>query len=55
MSDRPSDETESLREEIKRLRKSLSELTPSLDVLLRTEGVQNLQKRAFRRPALACG
>ena len=38
MSDGSSDETESLREEVKRLRKSLSELTPSLDVLLRRRG-----------------
>ena len=32
------DEQKSLREEIKRLRKSLSELTPSLEVLLKRRG-----------------
>ncbi len=37
-SDRPSDETESLRDEIRRLRKSLSELTPPLDVFLKRRG-----------------
>ena len=44
MSDVPSDETESLREEIKRLRKSLSELTPSLDVLLKRRGFRIYKK-----------
>jgi len=44
MSDGPSDETESLREEIKRLRKSLSELTPPLDVLLRLRGFRVYKK-----------
>lgn len=36
--DKPPDDRQSLREEIKRLRQSLSELTPSLDVLLRRRG-----------------
>jgi hypothetical protein len=36
--DNPSDEVASLRDEIQRLRKSLSELTPSLDVLLKRRG-----------------
>jgi len=44
MSDGPSDETESLREEIRRLRKSLSELTPPLDVLLRLRGFRVYKK-----------
>jgi len=44
MSDGPSDETESLREEIKRLRKSLSELTPPLQVLLRLRGFRIYKK-----------
>jgi hypothetical protein len=44
MSDSPSDETESLREEVKRLRKSLSELTPSLDVVLRRRGFKIYRK-----------
>ena len=43
-SDGSSDEIGSLRDEIKRLRKSLSELTPSLDVLLKRRGF-----RIFRR------
>jgi hypothetical protein len=43
-SDGASDEVGSLRDEIKRLRKSLSELTPSLDVLLKRRGF-----RIFRR------
>jgi len=43
-SNDPSDETESLRDEVKRLRKSLSELTPSLDVLLKRRGF-----RIYRR------
>jgi hypothetical protein len=38
MSGNPSDETESLRNEIKRLRRSLSELTPPLEVLLKRRG-----------------
>ena len=37
-SDNPSDETKALRDEIKRLRESLSELTPPLDVLLKRRG-----------------
>jgi hypothetical protein len=41
---RTSDETASLREEIKRLRKSLTELTPSLDILLKRRGF-----RIFKR------
>jgi len=44
MSDGPSDETESLREEIRRLRKSLSELTPPLEVLLRLRGFRIYKK-----------
>jgi hypothetical protein len=43
-SDNPSDETESLRDEVKRLRKSLSELTPSIDVILKRRGF-----RIYRR------
>jgi len=43
-SDDPSDETESLRDEVKRLRKSLSELTPSIDVILKRRGF-----RIYRR------
>ena len=38
MSDNASDEIESLHNEIRRLRRSLSELTPSLDVLLKLRG-----------------
>ena len=44
MSDGPSDESESLREEIRRLRKSLSELTPPLDMLLRLRGFRIYKK-----------
>jgi hypothetical protein len=45
MSEKPTpDETASLREEIKRLRKSLTELTPSLDILLKRRGF-----RIFKR------
>lgn len=44
MSDKPPDETEPLREEIKRLRKSLSELTPHLEVLLRRRGFKIYKK-----------
>jgi hypothetical protein len=40
----PGDETESLRNEIQRLRKSLSELTPSLEVLLRRRGFRIYKK-----------
>lgn len=39
-----SDETESLRNEIQRLRKSLSELTPPLEVLLRRRGFRIYKK-----------
>jgi hypothetical protein len=39
-----SEETQSLRDEIKRLRKSLSELTPSLDVLLKRRGFRIYKK-----------
>lgn len=42
--DKPPDDGQSLREEIKRLRRSLTELTPSLDVLLKRRGF-----RIFRR------
>lgn len=42
--DKTSDETHALREEIKRLRKSLSELTPPLDVLLRRRGFRIYKK-----------
>ena len=42
--DKASDENKALREEIKRLRKSLSELTPSLDVLLRRRGFRIYKK-----------
>jgi hypothetical protein len=42
--DKHSNETENLREEIKRLRKSLSELTPSLDVLLKRRGFKIFKK-----------
>jgi len=38
IGDNPPDETETLRDEIKRLRESLSELTPSIDVLLKRRG-----------------
>jgi hypothetical protein len=44
MSGNPSDETESLRNEIKRLRRSLSELTPSLEVLLKRRGFKIYKK-----------
>ncbi len=43
-SDIPSDEAKSLHEEIKRLRKSLSELTPPLEVLLRRRGFKIYKK-----------
>jgi hypothetical protein len=43
-SDKPSSESESLREEIKRLRKSLSELTPPLEVLLKRRGFRIYKK-----------
>jgi hypothetical protein len=39
-----SDETEALRDEIRRLRKSLSELTPPLDVLLKRRGFRIYKK-----------
>jgi hypothetical protein len=39
-----SDETESLRDEIRRLRKSLSELTPPLDMLLKRRGFRIYKK-----------
>ncbi len=42
--DKTSNETHTLREEIKRLRKSLSELTPPLDVLLRRRGFRIYKK-----------
>ena len=44
MTEKPSDESESLREEIKRLRKSLSILTPSLEVLLKRRGFRIYKK-----------
>jgi hypothetical protein len=44
MPDSPSDETEALRKEVKRLRKSLSDLTPSLDVFLRRRGFKIYRK-----------
>lgn len=45
MSDnKPSDEYETLRDEIKRLRKSLSELTPPLEVLLKRRGFRIYKK-----------
>lgn len=44
MSEKPSDETESLREEIRRLRKSFSELTPPLEVLLKRRGFRIFKK-----------
>src|SRR4030066_1145094 len=45
MSDnKTSDESQSLRDEIKRLRKSLSELTPPLDVLLNRRGFRIYKK-----------
>ena len=44
MSDKPPDDTKSLHEEIKRLRKSLSELTPSLEVLLKRRGFRIYKK-----------
>jgi hypothetical protein len=43
-SEKTPDESASLREEIKRLRKSLTELTPSLDILLKRRGF-----RIFKR------
>jgi hypothetical protein len=42
--ERPSDEIESLREEIRRLRQSLSELTPSLEALLKRRGFRIYRK-----------
>jgi hypothetical protein len=42
--DKTSDEIQALREEIKRLRKSLSELTPPLDMLLRRRGFRIYKK-----------
>jgi hypothetical protein len=42
--DKASDEAQALRDEIKRLRKSLSELTPPLDVLLRRRGFRIYKK-----------
>jgi hypothetical protein len=44
MSEGPADETESLREEVKRLRKTLSELTPPVDVFLRRRGFKIYKK-----------
>jgi hypothetical protein len=44
MSEGPADETEPLREEVKRLRKTLSELTPSVDVFLRRRGFKIYKK-----------
>jgi hypothetical protein len=44
MSDNDTDETASLRAEITRLRKSLSELTPPLDVLLKRRGFRIYRK-----------
>lgn len=44
MSDDDTDETASLRAEITRLRKSLSELTPPLDVLLKRRGFRIYRK-----------
>jgi hypothetical protein len=44
MADIPPDEAELLREEIKRLRKSLSTLTPPLEVLLRRRGFRIYKK-----------
>jgi hypothetical protein len=38
MSDKPANEIESLHNEIRRLRRSLAELTPSLDVVLKLRG-----------------
>ena len=38
MSDKPADEIESLHNEIRRLRRSLAELTPSLDIVLKLRG-----------------
>ncbi|MEW6586249.1 MAG: hypothetical protein AB1442_11650, partial [Nitrospirota bacterium] len=40
----PPDETEPLREEIRRLRRSLTELTPPLDVLLKRRGFRIFRK-----------
>ena len=55
MSDSSSDETDSLREEIKRLRKSLSDLTLSLDAALRMRDkvvvmFEEELKRRYPRP-----
>jgi hypothetical protein len=44
MSDQPPDDIESLHNEIKRLRRSLSELTPPLDVLLKRRGFKIYKK-----------
>lgn len=44
ISDRPADETGSLRDEIKRLRKSLAKLTPPLDALLKRRGFRIYKK-----------
>lgn len=44
MSDNISDEYESLRDEIKRLRKSLSDLTPPLEILLKRRGFKIYKK-----------
>jgi len=43
-SDNPSDETKALRDEVQRLRQSLSELTPSIDVLLKRRGFRIYRK-----------
>lgn len=43
-SEKPSDEVQSLREEIRRLRQSLSELTPSLEALLKRRGFRIYKK-----------
>lgn len=42
--DKPSDETQSLHDEIRRLRKSLSELTPPLEMLLKRRGFRIYKK-----------
>jgi len=44
MPDKTSDDTRSLRDEIRRLRKSLAELTPHLDVLLKRRGFRIYKK-----------
>lgn len=44
MSDNISDEYQSLRDEIKRLRESLSELTPPLEILLKRRGFKIFKK-----------